>query len=114
MTSWSMITGNNISNHYIERLEERDGRIEVLIDLYRILYTNKSIEVNYRRTGSDVIENVSGTKSRGGEKKFYRKRTIPKKKHKNLLQRSKKGRFFYSWNWGKKWLFLHESSIILL
>ena len=90
MTSWSMITGSNVSNHYIERLEERDGRIEVLIDLYRILYTNKSIEVNYRRTGSDVIENVSGTKSRGGEKKFYRKRTIPKKKHKNYPTKDKK------------------------
>ena len=89
MTSWSSVVQKGIPIDYAERVDERNGLITIFGDLYRMLYSNRDIVVNDRDIPVEYHENETGSHEKKGEKKFYRKRKVPKKKNKNYPTKPK-------------------------
>ena len=83
MNTWSSIVQKGVPNEYVEMMDERDGLILIFGDLYRMLYSNRDIVINGRDIPIEIHENEIRSYGIEGEKKFYRKRKVPKKNNKN-------------------------------
>ena len=87
--TWSSIVQNGVTKDYAVSMTERNEFLSVIGDLYNDLYRNQGIFVNHRNISSDLHETENAYIERKGEKKFYRKRNVPKKKGKNYPTKPK-------------------------
>ena len=81
--TWSFIVQNGVTKDYAVSMKERNEFLSVIGDLYNEFYRNQDISVNGRNISSDLHETVNAYIERKGEKKFFRRRIVPKKKNKN-------------------------------
>ena len=89
MNTWSSIVQKGVPIDYTERMDERNELISTFSDLYLMLYFNQDIVVNDRDIPVEFHENEIRSYGMEGEKKFYRKRKVPKKNNKNYPTKPK-------------------------
>ena len=87
--TWSLIVQNGVTKDYAVSMEERNEFLSVIGYLYNELYQNQDIAVNGRNISSDRHETENSYIEKKGEKKFFRRRKVPKKKNKNYPTKPK-------------------------
>ena len=88
-TTWSNIVQKDVALESREVNEERNKNLELLQSIMRDIHSGKKIIINDRLGRNDILVNENGSEERKTEKKFYRKRTVPRKKNKNYETKPK-------------------------
>ena len=89
MNTWASVVQKGVALESKELNEERNKNIELIREIMEDLHDEKTITVNNRSGSNDILVNENGQKDGKGEKKFYRKRTVPRKKNKNYATKPK-------------------------
>tara|TARA_B100000676_G_C17988137_1_gene793217 strand:+ start:1030 stop:1371 length:342 start_codon:yes stop_codon:yes gene_type:complete len=87
--TWSSIVQNGVTKDYAQRMTERNDFLSVIGDLYTSFYSRQNTFINDRNISTDIHGNENDYIERKGEKKFFRRRTVSKKKGKNYPTKPK-------------------------
>ena len=87
--TWSSIVQKGVTKDYALRMTERNEFLSIIGDLYNVFHRNKDISINGRNISTDLHETENAYIERKGEKKFFRRRKVPKKKNKNYPTKPK-------------------------
>ena len=88
-TTWASIVQKDVALGFQELNEERNRNLELIRDIMRDFSDDKTIIINGRVGLNDILVNENGSEDRSQEKKFYRKRKVPRKKNKNYETKPK-------------------------
>ena len=89
MNTWASVVQKDVALESKELNEERNKNLELIREIMGDLHDEKTITVNNRSGSNDILVNENGQKDGKGEKKFYRKRTVPRKKNTNYPTKPK-------------------------
>lgn len=87
--TWSSIVQESVTKDYATSMTERNEFLLIMGDLYNALHRNQEISINDRNISTYLHETENTYIERKDEKKFYRRRKVPKKKNKNYPTKPK-------------------------
>ena len=90
-TTWSNIVQKDVALGFQELNQERNRNLELIRDIMGDFADDKKIIINDRIGSNDILVNENGVEDRSQEKKYYRKRKVPRKKNKNYETKPKIG-----------------------